>query len=68
MPKHCIFAKFVPVEGYVQSAQRKKLLIAPFVEPLKMLLWESLTGKIYQYFGTIYLSITFFATLLLVGG
>ena len=28
----------------------KKLLIAPLIELLKRLLWESLTDKIYQYF------------------
>ena len=37
------------LEGSVQGTLRKNLIIAPFVEPLKMLLWESLTDKIYQY-------------------
>ena len=32
-----------------KGALRKKLLIAPFVEPLKMPHWESFTDKIYHY-------------------
>ena len=38
------------MEGYVQGALRKELLITPFVEPLKQILWESLTTNVYQYF------------------
>ena len=48
MPKNFIFAKFSLLEGQVQGALRKKLLITPFVDPLKRLLWKSLTDKIYQ--------------------
>ena len=46
MPKNCIFAKFLLLGGKVQGALRKKLLIGPFIGPLKMLLWESLTKNI----------------------
>ena len=38
------------MQGYVQGALQKELLIAPFVEPLKQLLWETLTADVYQYF------------------
>ena len=38
------------MEAYVQGALRKELPIAPFIEPLKQLLWEILTAKVYQYF------------------
>ena len=37
------------MESYAQVALQKELIIASFVEPLKMLLWESITDKIYQY-------------------
>ena len=33
--RHCISAKFLLMEGYVQGALREKLHIAPFVERLK---------------------------------
>ena len=39
------------MEGYVQGALGKELLIiAPFVEHLKQLLWESLFANVHQYF------------------
>ena len=39
------------MQGYVQGALRKELLIlAPLVEPLKQLLWERLFANVYQYF------------------
>ena len=47
--KHCIFTDSLLIVNYIQGVLRKELLIAPLVEPLKMLLWESLTDRIYQY-------------------
>ena len=38
------------MERYVQGALRYELLIAPFLEHLKQIFSESLTGNIYQYF------------------
>ena len=49
IPELWIFAEFFLIEGYVQSALRKKLFIAPFVEYFKILLWKSLTDSVYQY-------------------
>ena len=46
--KHWISAEVLLTEGYAQGPLRKGLLIAPFEEPLKMLLWERLTNRIYQ--------------------
>ena len=33
--RHCISAKFLLMEGYVQGALRKEMHIAPFVERFK---------------------------------
>ena len=35
LPKHCISVEFLLVEGYLQSAIRKELRIASFVERFK---------------------------------
>ena len=35
LPKHCISAEFLLMESYDQSALRKKLRIAPFVQRYK---------------------------------
>ena len=49
MLKHCFFAEFQLIEGYIHQALKKELLIPPFVECFKKLLWESLSEKFYQY-------------------
>ena len=41
------------MEGYVQGALRKELLIAPLVEHFKTTTWESFNNNIYQYFEQI---------------
>ena len=48
--KHCISTNLLLMQGYVLGALRKEIFIAPLVEPLKMLLWESLNANIYQHF------------------
>ena len=37
LPKHCISAEFLLVEGYLQSAIRKELRIASFVQHICLL-------------------------------
>ena len=44
--KHRIFTDSFLIVNYIQGILRKELLSAPFVEPLKMLLWENLTNNI----------------------
>ena len=44
MPKHCIFAEFLLVEGYAQGALRKELDIALLVERFK----TTTLGKSYK--------------------
>ena len=45
MLKYCIFTDSLLIVNYMQGFLRKELLIATFVEPLKMLLWENLTDN-----------------------
>ena len=49
MLKHCFFAEFQLIEGYIHQALKKELLMIPFIERFKQLLLESLTDKFYHY-------------------
>ena len=46
MLKHCIFTESLLIVKYIQEILRKELLIAPFWEPLKILLRENITDNI----------------------
>ena len=56
------------MQGYVQGALRKELLITPFIERLKTATLGKSYWEILPVFGIIYLNIAFLMIFLLIDG
>ena len=56
------------MQGYVQGALRKELLITPFIERLKTATLGKSYWEVFPVFGIIYLNIAFLVIFLLIDG